>query len=175
MHDTHEWLIYRLAETKTWKKKVVHKFLFLVGISLCVNIYFIYQKQDLESRKHLPDLSWLSLHDFRFRGFLGCIQEFFPAWKLPNNVPPRPALFLRCDGKNGQIKVSKISGEHCFECSLHVQIISKSTENCPVSLNFTLVLGETASIPSSVKRDRLYPAPVLLIIQLVWFKLKFYV
>ena len=123
---------------------------------MCVNIYFIYQKQDLESRKHLPDLSWLSLHDFRFRGFLGCIQEFFPAWKLPNNVPPRPALFLRCDGKNGQIKVSKISGEHCFECSLHVQIISKSTENCPVSVNLTLVLGETASIPSSVKRGRLY-------------------
>lgn len=123
---------------------------------MCVNIFYIYQKQDLESRKHLPDLSWLSLHDFRFRGFLGCIQEFFPAWKLPNNLPPRPALFLRCDGKNGQIKVSKISGEHCFECSLHVQIISKSIENCPVSLNFTLVLGETASIPSSVKRDRLY-------------------
>lgn len=93
---------------------------------------FLHQKQNLESRKHVLDFSWLSLHDLCFRRFCGTFRNSFS--EIVEQPTPRPApstqkqirpltRILRRNEKNGHIQASEISVEsraHCFECSLHV-------------------------------------------------------
>ena len=126
-------------------------------------------------------LAWFFSHSSPCSSFVSAVASSFAVQKCffleISQQPPLPSppsaknanlslnrRVLWCDRENGPIKTAEISvmsRAHCFECSPHV-------------LNCAFVLGESNWIlhsASSMERYRLYYAPLLLIIELVCFKL----